>query len=224
MFWDPTFILLIPAMILAIWAQAKLKRTFSNYSKVRSGRGMTASRVARGLLDSAGLSSVNVERVAGNLSDHYDPRAKILRLSDSVYASDSVAAIGVAAHEAGHAMQHAEGYSPLAIRNAIVPVVNIGSFAAWPIFILGFFLHTPFLIQLGIILFSGAVLFQVITLPVEFNASKRALVHLREKGFLMDEEISGAKRVLDAAAMTYVAATAAAVIQLLRMILLSRRD
>jgi uncharacterized protein len=224
MFWDPTFILLIPAMILAIWAQAILSRTFSNYSRVRSGRGITASRVARGLLDSAGLSNVTVERVAGNLSDHYDPRSKILRLSDSVYASDSVAAIGVAAHEAGHAMQHAEGYSPLAIRNAILPVVNIGSFAAWPIFILGLFLHTPFLLQLGIILFSGAVLFQVITLPVEFNASQRALAHLREKGFLMDEEISGAKRVLDAAAMTYVAATAAAITQLLRMILLSRRD
>lgn len=221
-FFDPTFILLIPALILAIWAQSKLSRAFNRYSKIRSFRGISAGHVARNLLDSAGLSSVEIERVYGSLTDHYDPRKKVLRLSDPVYNSNSIAAIGVAAHEAGHAMQHSTGYSPLAIRNTIVPVVSIGSFAAWPIFILGFFLRTPFLIQLGILLFTGAVLFQVITLPVEFNASRRALALLRDGGYLTNEEILGAKEVLSAAAMTYVAATATAVMQLLRMLLLSR--
>jgi len=223
-FWDPTFILLIPALILAIWAQGKLKRTFSEFSQVRSSRGYSGAKVARQILDSNGLQSVTIERVQGNLSDHYDPRSRKLRLSSGVYGSDSIAAIGVAAHEVGHAIQHSRGYVPLNVRNAIIPVVNLGSFAAWPMFIIGFFLRAPILIQLGIILFAGAVLFQIVTLPVEFNASNRALTILQDDGYLSSEETSGAKKVLTAAAMTYVASTAMAVTQLLRMLLLSRRS
>ncbi len=222
-FWDPTFILLIPALILAAWAQGKLSRTYARYSKERSARGITGAQAARRILDSSGLSAVNIERVAGNLTDHYDPRSKVLRLSEGVFGSDSIAAVGIAAHEVGHAIQHKNAYAPLSIRNAFVPVVNFGSFMAWPLFILGFLLRTPLLIQLGILFFSGAVLFQLITLPVEFDASRRALAQISEGGYLTAEEVSGARRVLNAAALTYVAAAAMAILQLLRMILLSRR-
>ncbi|MCK5833352.1 zinc metallopeptidase [bacterium] len=223
LFWDPTFILLIPAFILAAWAQSKLSRTYKRYSEEKSARGITGANAARGILDSEGLSSVQIEKVSGNLTDHYDPRNRTLRLSQGVYSSDSIAAIGIAAHEVGHAIQHKNAYAPLSIRNAIVPVVNFGSFLAWPLFIIGFLLRTPVLIQIGIALFSGAVIFQLITLPVEFDASKRALAQLSDGGYLTMEEISGARRVLTAAALTYVAAAAMAIIQLLRMILLSRR-
>ncbi|MCD6502589.1 zinc metallopeptidase [bacterium] len=222
-FWDPTFVLLIPVLILAFWAQHKLSATYKIYSQERTMRGITGAEAARRLLDSAGLSSVNIERVSGNLSDHYDPRKRVLRLSQGVYSSDSIAAIGVAAHEVGHAIQHKNGYAPLAVRSAIVPVVNFGSFLAWPLFIIGFLLRTQPLIQIGIILFSGAVVFQLITLPVEFDASRRALVNLGDGGYLTSDELSGARRVLRAAALTYVAAATMAIVQLLRMILLSRR-
>ncbi len=223
LFWDPTFILLIPALILAMWAQGKLSRTYNEYSRIGTGRGLTGSRVARKLLDSAGLGDVVIERVGGNLTDHYDPRSRKLRLSQGIFDSDSIAAVGIAAHEVGHAIQHANGYFPLSIRNSIVPVVQVGTWMAWPLFIIGFLMRTPLLIQIGILLFSGAVVFQLITLPVEYDASHRAAIHLHEGGYLSEGELEGAKKVLSAAAMTYVAATAMAVLQLLRMILLSRR-
>ncbi|HHS51078.1 MAG TPA: zinc metallopeptidase, partial [candidate division Zixibacteria bacterium] len=164
-FWDPTFVLLIPALILAMWAQGKLSRTYQRFSEERTTRRITGYQTARRMLDSAGLSSVDIERTAGNLTDHYDPRSRILRLSQGVYSSDSIAAVGIAAHEVGHAIQHKNAYAPLAVRNAIVPVVSFGSWLAWPLFIIGFLFRTPPLIQLGIILFSGAVVFQLVTLP-----------------------------------------------------------
>lgn len=222
LFWDPTMILLIPAIILAVWAKRKLKKTYEKYSDVHT-HGLDATSVARRLLDSAGLHSVDIKRVEGELSDHYDPRSRELKLSEGVHNTSSVAAIGVAAHEAGHAIQHSQSYAPLNIRNAIVPVVKFGSSAAWPIFIIGFFMRTPLLFKIGIILFSGAVFFQIITLPVEFNASKRALKYLENRQILSGDKLNGAKKVLNAAALTYVASAAAAVLQLLRMILLSRR-
>lgn len=222
-FWDPTFILLIPALILAIWAQNKLSKTYSEYSQLRSSRGLTGADIARRILDSSGLSDVQIERIGGNLTDHYDPRSRKLRLSQGIFDSDSIAAAGIAAHEVGHAIQHAGKYFPLTFRNTIVPVVKFGSWMAWPLFIIGFLMRTPLLIQIGIFLFSGAVVFQLVTLPVEYDASKRAAIHLQEGGYLTAGELEGAKKVLSAAAMTYVAATAMAVLQLLRMILLSRR-
>ncbi len=222
-FLDPTFILLIPALILAIWAQNKLSRTYGEYSRIETSRGLTGSNVARSLLDSAGLNDVEIEQVGGNLTDHYDPRSRKLRLSGGIYNSYSIAAVGIAAHEVGHAIQHAKGYFPLAFRNSIVPVVRFGSWMAWPIFILGFLMRTQMLVQIGIFLFSGAVLFQMITLPVEYDASRRAAIHLQKGGYLSAGELEGARKVLGAAAMTYVAATAMAIMQLLRMILLSRR-
>lgn len=223
LFWDPTFILLIPALILAMWAQGKLNRTYNAYSRISTGRGLTGSRVARRLLDSAGLGEIEIERVSGNLTDHYDPRDRKLRLSQGIFDSDSVAAVGIAAHEVGHAIQHANGYFPLTFRNAIVPVVKVGSWMAWPLFIIGFLMRTPLLIQLGILLFTGAVVFQLITLPVEYDASRRAAFHLQEGGYLSAGELEGAREVLSAAAMTYVAATVMAIMQLLRMFFLSRR-
>lgn len=223
MFYDSTYLILVPALILSIWAQSKISSTFNKYSKIYSSKGYTGSQVARMILDSNGLVEVRIERVAGNLTDHYDPRDRVLRLSENVYSSTSVASIGVAAHEVGHAIQHQQEYRPLIIRNNIVPVVNISSSASWVIFFIGIIMGLPFLTNIGIVLFSAVVLFQLITLPVEFNASNRAIKILEDKSILYENEIVGAKKVLSAAALTYVAATLTAISQLLRLMALSNR-
>lgn len=224
MFYDSTFIILIPALIISFWAQTKISSTFNKYSKVRSSNGYTGAQVARMLLDKGGLYDVPIEMISGKLTDHYDPSSRVLRLSQDVYSSTSVASIGVAAHEVGHAIQHKVSYQPLIIRNAIVPVVNISSNASWLIFFAGLILGLKPLANIGIVLFSAVVLFQLITLPVEFDASNRALRILRDGSILYDEEIKGAKSVLGAAAMTYVAATLMAISQLLRLIAISNRN
>jgi len=222
---DPTFFLLIPAMILAFYAQFKVKSTFNKYSKVRSTRGYTGAAVARYILDDYRLQDIAVESTPGELTDHYDPRARKLRLSASVYGSNSVAALGVAAHEAGHAIQDAKAYFPIKVRNGMVPLTNLGSMLAWPLFFLGIIVGIPALMDIGIVLFSLAVAFSVLTLPVEFNASSRAIRVLADGHFLMAKELGMAKEVLNAAALTYVASTAMAVLNLARLILLrSSRD
>lgn len=220
---DPTFILLIPAILFSLYAQTKISGTFQRYSRVASRNGYTASDVARRVLDMNGLNNVRIERVRGNLTDHYDPRNKVLRLSDTVHSSTSIAAVGVAAHEAGHAVQHSTGYVPLFMRNTIAPVASFGSSMSWILIMAGFLMRWFELIQIGIIFFTAVVLFQLITLPVEFNASKRAIVMLTDSGIITSEEITPAKKVLNAAALTYVAAALTAVMQLLRFVLLSNR-
>ncbi len=227
MFFDPTMILLIPAMIFALWAQWKVQHTYAELSKVRAANGMTGREMAKAIMSRNGISDVAVEEVGGVLSDHFDPRAKTVRLSSTNYGGDSLASIAVAAHEVGHVLQHAQGYAPLAIRAAIVPVAGFASNLAFPLFFIGLFFggHGQLakgLMDLGILLFSGAVLFQLITLPVEFDASKRAMVQLTESGALAPQEVAGARRVLDAAALTYVAAAAMAALQLMRLVLLRR--
>lgn len=219
---DWTYLMVLAGAILSMVASAKVNSTFQRYAKVRSMSGMTGAQVARKILDRNGLNNIPVEHVSGNLSDHYDPSAKVLRLSDSTYNSVSVAAIGVAAHECGHAIQHKEGYGPLKLRTAIVPAANIGSRLGVPIILLGLFFGGggSFLVNLGIWVFSLAVLFQIVTLPVEFNASNRALVMLEDYGVLGSDEKRKAKSVLSAAAMTYVAAAASSILQLLRLIIL----
>jgi Zn-dependent membrane protease YugP len=220
-FFDSTYILVFIGIALSLAASAKVKSTFAKYSQIRSMSGITGAMAAERLLQASGIYDVQIERVSGNLSDHYDPRHKVLRLSDSVYGQTSLAAIGVAAHECGHAIQHQNSYLPLKLRGAIVPVANFGSMAAWPIIIIGLFLGgSQIFIDLGIILFSTAVIFQIITLPVEFNASNRAIARLGETGILQGDELKQSKKVLDAAALTYVAAAAATILQLLRLILL----
>ncbi|GAA0176952.1 zinc metallopeptidase [Clostridium sediminicola] len=219
---DPTFIILIPALIMSAWAQFKVKSTFQKYSKIRSMNGMTGADVARRLLDDEGLFDVPVQHIRGNLSDHYDPVHRVMRLSDSVYNSTSIAAIGVAAHETGHAIQHKNSYIPLKIRGAIFPVVNFSSKVSWIIFILGFLFSYPTLIDIGILLFTTVVLFQIVTLPVEFNASNRAIAILENKGILYGNEVEGAKSVLSAAALTYLAAALMSILQLVRLLVLSR--
>ena len=220
-FYDPTFILLIPAVLLALWAQYLVKSTYKKYSKVSASSGLTGIEVARRLLSDGGLADVRIEAVKGHLSDHYDPRKRILRLSSGIANSRSVAALGIAAHEVGHAIQHQKAYGAFQIRQTIFPVANIGTTLAFPIFFIGFiFSQSTFLMDLGIYLFCGALAFQIITLPVEFNASSRALVLLKGRGYLMEKEIGYAKKVLQAAALTYVAATAVSLMHLLRMILL----
>ena len=221
-FYDPTFLLLIPAIILAIYAQFKVNSTYAELSKVKSGKGLSGAEVGKKLLSDNGLSSIAVEEIEGNLTDNYDPRAKTLRLSQGVYRSQSVAAMGIVAHEVGHAIQDRDAYFPLGIRNNLVPVANLGSTLAFPIFFLGLIFSYPMLMDLGIIAFSLAVAFQIITLPVEFNASKRAIKILSDGGFVTQEEAGMAKRVLSAAALTYVAATAMIVLNLLRLIILRR--
>lgn len=227
-YFDPTYILVIIGLVITLLASARVKSTFARYSRVRSRSGMTGAQAAERILHESGIYDVSIERVSGNLSDHYDPRTKILRLSDSVYGQNSLAAIGVAAHECGHAIQHQNSYAPLILRSTLVPVANFGSMAAWPVIILGVILsYNSFLINIGIILFSAAVLFQLITLPVEFNASHRAIAKLSETGVLYGDELGQSKKVLDAAALTYVASAAAMILQLLRLILLfggRRRD
>lgn len=218
---DPTFIILIPAILFSMYAQGKIQSAFSKYLKVRSMRGITGAEAARQILDRNGLFDVPVEVINGRLTDHYDPRSRVLRLSSDVYYGDSIASVGVAAHESGHALQHANGYAPLSIRNSLVPVANIGSNLSWIFIILGFIIN-PFFVKIGILLFSAAVLFQIITLPVEFNASSRALSQIEDNNILSTGEIHGAKSVLSAAALTYVAATLAAVSQLLRLLVITR--
>lgn len=225
-FYDATYILVIIGALLGLLAQAKVKGAFARYSKVYSMRGVTAEQVAEMILQQAGIRDVRIEQIGGDLTDHYSPNEKVLRLSETVYGSSSVAAIGVAAHECGHAIQHAEDYLPIQIRSTIVPVVNIGSKLAWPIIFLGLLIGMTPLANIGIILFSLIVVFQVVTLPVEFNASGRALAILRDSSYLSGDELKGARKVLSAAAMTYVAAMVASVLQLLRLVMIvgRRRD
>ena len=219
-FFDPTMIIVIPGLLLAMYAQAKVKSTFARYSKVTAQRGITGAQVAREILQSKGLGHVDVQMIEGQLSDHYDPRTKVLNLSTQVYSGTSLASLGVAAHETGHAIQHATGYLPLNLRNSLVPVANLGSTLAFPIFILGFFI-SPELIRIGLYLFSAVVIFQLVTLPVEFNASSRAVALLESGDFVARDEIGGAKKVLSAAALTYVAALLVSLLQLLRLLLMS---
>lgn len=218
-YYDPTYMLIVISALISLFAQFLVNSRFSKYSRVRSRSGMTGAQAAERILQSQGIYDVAIQRVSGKLTDHYDPRNKTLNLSDAVYASTSVAAVGVAAHECGHAIQHARGYAPLSFRSALVPVANIGSQLSWLFIILGIFFggsHT--LIMIGILMFSAAVLFQIVTLPVEFNASGRALKLLSENGILQKDEVSDTRKVLSAAALTYVAAAATAVLQLLRLL------
>lgn len=229
MFYDPTYILVMIGVVICLLASAKMNSTFSKYSRVRSHSGMTGKEAAEALLHREGIYDVRVEYVAGNLTDHYDPRSKVLRLSDATYQQTSVAAIGVAAHECGHAIQHARGYTPLSIRSALVPVANFGSSIAWPLIIIGLIMNSQtsqLFLNLGVIAFSMAVLFQIVTLPVEFNASRRALKILGNTGMLYPDEVRETRKVLTAAALTYVAGAASAILQLLRLIMISnsRRD
>lgn len=221
---DWTYILVLIGAVLSLMASAKVNSTFNKYKRIRSATGMTGAEAAERILHQNGIYDVGIEHISGNLTDHYDPRAKMLRLSDATYSSTSVAAIGVAAHECGHAIQHKEEYGPLKIRTAIVPAANIGSRLGIPIIILGVIMGSnPLLINIGIWVFSLAVLFQIVTLPVEFNASSRALQMVENYGILGNEEVKHTKKVLSAAAMTYVAAAAASILQLLRLVLLFGR-
>mgnify|MGYP000476060760 FL=1 len=224
MYWDQTIIILIPALIFSLIAQLMVKGAFSKYSGVRNSRGYTGADAARAILDRNGLSYIRIEHINGELTDHYDPGANVIRLSDSVYNNDSVAAVGVAAHEAGHAVQYAEGYGPIKVRSAIIPITQFGSNLSTPLVILGIIFSSNVLITAGILLFCTVVLFQAITLPVEFNASGRALKVLREEHFLDDDEMKGAKSVLTAAALTYVAAMFSALASLARLLLISNRN
>ena len=223
-YFDPTYILVIIGLVLCLGASWMVKATYKKYSEVYPMRHMTGAEAAQRILQSAGITDVRIEQVDGDLTDHYDPRAKVLRLSQLNYNTSSVAAIGVAAHEAGHAVQHNVGYFPLKFRNAILPVANLGSQLGVPLVVIGLiFSFGDTLINIGILLFAFAVLFQVVTLPVEFNASKRAVKMLENQGILYGEELSGCKKVLSAAAMTYVAAAASSALQLLRLVLLGGR-
>ncbi|HTK70594.1 MAG TPA: zinc metallopeptidase [Candidatus Eisenbacteria bacterium] len=228
-FWDPTMLLLIPAMILAFYAQTKVKSTYQKYSEVLASSRRTGRDIARTILSQNGITDVEVVEGEGFLSDHYDPIKKVVRLSPHNFSEPSVAAISVAAHEVGHAIQHAKGYAPLQMRTAIFPLANIGTMLAWPILLIGLFfvpgvrIAGVSLIDIGILLFSFGVAFQLITLPVEFDASRRALVQLNQLGLVSPDEQAGAKKVLDAAALTYVAAAAAAMLQLVRLLILRDR-
>lgn len=222
-FWDSTIVLLIPAILLSIYAQFKISSTYKRYSKIRSQSGLTGAQAARALLNSNGLYDVRVEPIGGRLSDHYDPRTRVINLSEDVYQGSSLSSVAVAAHETGHALQHASGYFPMTLRSSFVPVANLGSGAGPILIMVGLFMPSyDWLLQLGIFAFAFAVLFQIITLPVEYNASHRALSLLQEGHMLGSEEVRGARSVLNAAALTYVAAALAAVLQLARFILISR--
>lgn len=229
-YWDPTYILVVIGAVICMIASARVKGTFNKYSHLRSMSGMNGAQVAQRVLQAAGIYDVQVRHVSGSLTDHYDPRTKTVNLSDPVYNATSVAALGVAAHECGHAIQHAKSYAPLSIRSALVPIANFGSMLAWPVILIGLLFNTRssgLIIDIGILLFSAAVLFQLVTLPVEFDASRRALVMLRTQGILADDELRYTRRVLKSAALTYVASAAAAILQLLRIILITngrRRD
>lgn len=224
MYFDSTYTLVLIGLVICLGASAKMKSTFSKYSRVRNHAGMTGRDAAEQVLRRAGIYDVRVEHISGNLTDHYDPRTKVLRLSDATYSSTSVAAVGVAAHECGHAIQHATGYAPLQLRSFLVPVANFGSSIAWPLILIGLIFNNQssvLFLNLGIFAFSLAVLFQLVTLPVEFNASRRAVQILGGSGMLYGEEIDATKKVLTAAALTYVAGTTSAILQLLRLILIS---
>lgn len=225
-YYDMTyFVFVFPALIFAIWAQARVRSAYETYSRLYSGSGRRAYEVAALLLREAGLGDVRIERIPGSLTDHYDPRSRTLRLSEGVYDSSSVAAIGIAAHEVGHAVQHAVGYAPLAIRNGLVPVAQFTSQAAFPLFIIGLFLNSGFLMDIGLLFFLGAVMFHLITLPVEYNASRRALNMLEASGYLTGSELIPVGNMLNAAALTCVAATAVALGQFLRLLMIrGRRD
>ncbi len=221
--WDPTYFLVLIGAVICLIASAGVKNTYSKYSRYRSMSNLTGAQAAERILNAAGIYDVSIRHVSGNLTDHYDPRNKTLNLSDSVYSSASVAAVGVAAHECGHAIQHQKTYAPLTIRGALVPAANFGSAISWPLILIGFFFTSnmgAFLINLGIICFSFAVVFQLVTLPVEINASRRALRLLGDTGILNSEELPKTKKVLRAAALTYVASAAAAILQLLRLVIL----
>ncbi len=219
-------ILVVPTLLLAIWAQVQVKTTYRKYSRVPNSRGMTGAYAAQAVLNFYGITDVRIERVSGNLTDHYDPRSKVIRLSDGVYNSSTVAAIGIACHEAGHAAQHAENYAPIKIRNAIIPVCNIGSTIGIPLALIGWIFSFSILIYVGLGLYAAVFIFQVATLPVEFNASRRAIKVIDETQLLRDDEIGGAKKVLAAAAMTYVASMIVSLANLLRLLLRfsNRRD
>lgn len=219
---DPTMILLIPAILLSMWAQSKVQSTFKQYSQIQARGNVTADSAARMLLTLYGMPNMPINHVSGNLTDHYDPRNRTLNLSDGVYGNRSIASIGVAAHEAGHAIQHHESYAPLMLRNGIVPAVNVCSSASMPLFLIGLLMGNGMLVNLGIILFCGALAFHLITLPVELNASNRAIALLEETRTLAPDELKGARKVLNAAAWTYVAAALMSVLQLVRLILISR--
>ena len=234
-FFDPTFILIIPAMLLAMWAQAKVHSSYRQYSQVINRRGITGAEVASAILRDEGITlandpghypngaAVGLEAIHGHLTDHYDPRTRTLRLSDEVYNGTSVAALGIAAHEVGHAIQHARLYSPLMLRNVVYPVCNAGTVAAWPLFFAGLIFSAPMLLKVGIVLFALAVFFTVLTLPVEFNASSRAMRALAHGGYLSEDELHGARKVLSAAALTYVAAAAVSIMHLVRMLVLANQ-
>ncbi len=223
--WYWSLILLLPALALGIYAKVKVSSSFSRYSQIPSARGVTGAQGARQMLDGAGLRDVGIEVAGSRLSDHYDPRSRTLTLSPEVGNSTSLAALGVAAHEAGHAMQHAEGYSPFRIRSSLVPVANLGSNLGFILFIVGlFFFRNSLMMNIGIVLYAAAVLFTVVTLPVELNASRRAMTELSNRNILVADELTGAKKVLNAAALTYVAAALMAILQLVRLILISRRS
>ncbi|MCI8403496.1 MAG: zinc metallopeptidase [Clostridia bacterium] len=222
-YFDPTYVLVIIAFALTMFASFGVKSTFSKYNEVYSRRGLTASEAARKILDANGLYSIRVERVSGELTDHFSPKENVIRLSDSTYNSTSVAAIGVAAHECGHAVQHQTGYVPIKIRNSIVPIVNIGNTLSMPVFIIGLILGIGSLAMAGAILFGLVLVFQVVTLPTEINASRRAMKTLEDMYILDEDELKGAGKTLTAAAMTYVAAVAATALQFLRLVLLANR-
>ena len=219
-YYDPYYwMLLVPAMLIALLAQINVSSTFNRYARVASRRGLTGAQAAEAVLRAHGVYDVRIERVSGRLSDHYDPRSNVIRLSDSVYGSTSVASLGVAAHEAGHAVQYAQGYGPIKLRTAIIPICNVGSQLSILLIVLGLVLYFPALFGVGVILFAVAVFGQLVTLPVEFNASGRALASLRDTGLLDEQELRGARKVLTAAAMTYVAALLVSIAQLLRYLL-----
>ncbi|MBQ6776013.1 MAG: zinc metallopeptidase [Synergistaceae bacterium] len=219
---DPTIIIVIPALLLSMWAQSRVKSTFATYSRVMARGNVTADSVARNLLSLYGMPTMPINHVSGSLTDHYDPTKKTLNLSDDVYGSRSIASIGVAAHEAGHAIQHMEMYSPLIMRNSIVPVVNIATSASTPLFVLGLMMANSTLVTIGIMLFTAALAFHLITLPVEINASSRALTLLEQTHTLAPDELAGAKKVLTAAAWTYIAAALTSALTLVRMLLIAR--
>ena len=220
-YYDWTVLIVLPALILSVWAQIKVKTTFDKYSKLRTVRGITGADAARRVLNENGLYDVRIEQVRGELTDHYDPRENVIRLSDSVYSSTSAAAVGVACHEAGHAVQYAKKYFPIKVRSAIIPATRFGSTLAMPIFLIGLIFATDILLVAGIVLYSAVAFFQLVTLPVEFNASARALQAIKSSSMLNPKEYDASKKVLSAAAMTYVAALASSLLTLLRLLVLA---
>lgn len=223
-FYDATYILVLIGAVISIIASMNVKSTFSRYSRNNYRTNMTGAQAASEILRAAGITDVRIERVSGNLTDHYSPKEGVLRLSDSVYDVNTVAAVGVAAHECGHAMQYDQDYFPIKIRSVVIPLANIGSSLSWPVILLGLIFGATGLMQIGVLLFSLVVIFQLLTLPVEFDASARALRTLRDRNMLAGRELSGARQVLTAAALTYVAALVTSVLQLLRLVLLTRRN